>query len=260
MPIKYQPEGMSQLYASLAYQTGAAKADAQLAEDARQDKLRMQEWERQEQLEQHREALKIRAEQRAVEWEFEKMEIRSRNDFELEELQHRAEATAEIEKRVQEKRKLEAQIRAIEDSPRLSPEEKERAIVQVQTKVPVYTSWQTGQRAEAGRTARAASAPTLKDLTGQTEGMIDFMKGYQEDKKKGLVRVPSRVGDTVVSATEGEKQQYAMYQRLVKQKQLQLASLSMGVPQGASPDSVMYAKNDAGVVLKSYDGGKTWVK
>jgi hypothetical protein len=266
MPINYQPEGLGELYAKLAYQTGAAKANVQVAQEAREDRIRTEEWERQDRLEQARNALKEQAEMRAMSWEFEKMEIRSRNDFELEELQNRAKVMAAAEKEIQDQRQVEAKIKAIEDHPRLSPEEKENYVLEIRTGIKTATAEQKHQYTMSEIAARAAtkgtSTPDVKDLLAQNKTMIDFQAEFKQDKKGTWQRKPTRAGAPVLPATKEEVAALTAYNAILAKNIPEIARLGLIQANGGTapgtPPAVTPLKVLNGELHKQLPNG-TWV-
>lgn len=267
MPIQYQPEGLGELYAKLAYQTGAAKANVQVAQEAREDRIRTEEWERQDRLEQARNALKEQAEMRSMSWEFEKMEIRSRNDFELEELQNRAKIMASTEKELQDQRQKEAKVKAIQDHPRLSVEEKDKAILEIETGIKFATEEQkqiNRLELQAARNASktTAAAPDVKDLLAQNKTMIDFQSEFKQNKKGEWQRKPTRAGEPVAKATNEEIAALTAYNAILAKNIPEIARLGMIQANGGTapgtPPPVTPLRMLNGVIHKQLPNG-TWV-
>lgn len=114
-------------------------------QQARADDIRKQQMAQQFQIE---------SEMRTRAWELEKMELNSRQDFQMQQLREQAHFQRELAKELKEKDELEAGLKAIQNSPIFSEKDKELASIQLKTRgtVPAYT--------QAELTERKAIKPT----------------------------------------------------------------------------------------------------
>ena len=78
-------------------------------------------------------------------WELEKMELRSRHDFEMIESRREADFMADLQKEQRQKQEMEVKMKAIQDAEHLSDREKEIARLRVQTGVGVQADRSTGK-------------------------------------------------------------------------------------------------------------------
>jgi len=84
-------------------------------------------------------AQRLAAEGRARQWELQKMEYNSQQDFAFEKMREEAIFKRDLAKEIQQKDEMESKVKAIQNTDYLSDEDKELAIIQLQTKIPTYT-------------------------------------------------------------------------------------------------------------------------
>jgi len=144
MAIRVGPAGYMKSMLGLAKSAGEAQAAQRQAEQAQRAQLQREAWDRQEKERLFDVQLREQAFQQAKQWELQKMAIRSQNDFLAEERRHQALKEIQMQQELRSMSKLQAKINAIRESQTLSPDEKERAILQVKTGIPVYSGREKG--------------------------------------------------------------------------------------------------------------------
>ena len=78
-------------------------------------------------------------------WELEKMELRSRHDFEMLEAKREADFTSDLQREQRQRQELDVKLKAIQEAEHLSPREKEIATLRVRTGVGVQADRSTGK-------------------------------------------------------------------------------------------------------------------
>lgn len=159
--------------AGLGFQTGKAEAEqrsAQLAFEASERRAA------QESDQQYREAIReqdlaidLQMQERSKLWEIEKMEMRSRMDFEREERTR--------QKKLAEK---EAKVNALENAfknGQIGEEDYQQAVLQTQSEIPFYTQHQINQR--AGGESTPSPSRQLGDINAAFE-----LQGYTSEDLK----------------------------------------------------------------------------
>lgn len=122
MAIRYRPQGMTELYGKLGKLAGesvAAQKQIQFAQGMAEKVMSMKQEQDQQRQQQEtqlkREQLAIKANEEADIWEFEKMKLRSQNDFALEEAKHQAEVMSEIKQEQGKRDKYNAVLNRLQD-------------------------------------------------------------------------------------------------------------------------------------------------
>lgn len=101
-------------------------------------------------------------------WELEKMELRSRHDFEMTEAAREADFMSDLQHEQRQRQEMEMKLKAIQNAEHLSDREKEIARIRVQTGVGVQAD-------------RPTKESPLAALYGQTGGGIDIRTGQPLD-------------------------------------------------------------------------------
>lgn len=114
--------------------SGKAEQAEREAARAQQMAMRAQELEQQKELAQFQTNMKMQAQQMAMQWEMQKMQIRSMKDFEREEARLDALASRELAKEIKLNDEFELLQKQIRESDALTPEEKERALIEASSK------------------------------------------------------------------------------------------------------------------------------
>ena len=134
MPIEMQ-YGTPLMYAQAAQMVGEAQA-------ARQKQAIELEKQRQTadiQMMQYKEQLGLQAEQRAQEWELQKMELRSQSDFALEERKRQILAERSLQKEIKLQDEVEAGIKIIQESKHLSDAKQPDGVSEREKAIYAYT-------------------------------------------------------------------------------------------------------------------------
>jgi len=169
MLIDYSTEG--------AQFTGAAKGLGVVASE-RQRKKEARQYEEQKRA--MNQQLKLEAEMRARAWEIEKMELRSRMDFEREEQRR--------QKRLAER---DARLQALEDATKkgqISQQEYEAAYLQEMTNVPFYTQYKIAER--AGQRQRGGMSQLIEQFMNKDVPEVDIPENAIITGGKVSVRDP----------------------------------------------------------------------
>lgn len=174
MAIKVRPKGLGSLYGKLGILAGKSAA-------ARKEEDRLQQMEMQLQRQEHiREMatfnaqLRLQTEQRARMWELEKMDMRSRIDFEREERNR--------QRKLDERQaQTDALDRALRDGV-IDEEDYNLAYLQITSGIPVYSQAQIAQR-QVYTQEQIAKRAGVKPEFGRTD-VVAAMKGLQEIGEK----------------------------------------------------------------------------
>lgn len=168
MAIKVQPKGMAGLYSRLGALAGQAEAARRAEENLRRMEMQLSQQEHAREMATFNAQLRLQTEQRARMWELEKMDMRSRVDFEREEKNRQR-------KLDDRQAQTDALDRALKDGI-INEQDYNQAYLQVTTGVPMYTQAQiTGRAAdrpekpEFGRTDVTAAIKYLQEISGKRE-------------------------------------------------------------------------------------------
>lgn len=97
-------------------------------------------------------------------WELEKMELRSRHDFEMLEARREADFMSDMQKEQRQKQEIEMKLKAIQDAEHLSDREKEIARIRVQSGVGVQADRLTKENPLAALYGQRTGQPIDSDV------------------------------------------------------------------------------------------------
>jgi hypothetical protein len=127
---------------SIAYQYGTGPTLQLAAQKAEEAKTReLLEYQQRMNLALFNAGLQLEAQKRAQAWELEKMELASRQDFQLQQMREQALYERDLAKYLREQDEIDASLKAIKESDILSDEDKQLAMIQVISRgeVPAFT-------------------------------------------------------------------------------------------------------------------------
>ena len=121
--------------------------------------------------------------QSAEAWELEKMELRSRHDFEMGEAKREMDFQNQMQREQRQQQEMDTKLKAINEAEHLSPQEKEDAVVKIKTGVtiPRRTGEKVSPLESFLKTPTQRTAPPIKSEITQVRGaetttMVGFLK------------------------------------------------------------------------------------
>ena len=123
--VRHDPVESIQKLSVLA---GKAKASERTAQRNQQLAAQAQQMQYQKEMAQYQAQTKMKADQMAMDWELQKLQLNSIKDFEREQMRLDALTARELAKEIKEKDEFELVQRQIREADYLTPEEKEQAI------------------------------------------------------------------------------------------------------------------------------------
>lgn len=130
--------------------------------------------------------LQTESEKRARAWELEKMEIASRNDFAMQEMERQAQFEMQLQKQIQEQQEMNAKIKAVQNSDIFDSEEKEEIITQMITGVPVYAQ---GQKTPSFKSQLLEEQSVAKAAAEELASLEDR---WNIDRRKWIFNIAKR--------------------------------------------------------------------
>jgi len=180
--VRHDPVESIQKLSVLA---GKAKASERTAQRNQQLAAQAQQMQYQKEMAQYQAQTKMKADQMAMDWELQKLQLNSIKDFEREQMRLDALTARELAKEIKEKDEFELVQRQIREADYLTPEEKEQAI-----------SKATMQR--------FGYSPSI--LPKQEDGSI--LANWMRDNKGGVAtEIPGGVGGEKTPPPQGISQQ-----------------------------------------------------
>lgn len=150
-------------------------------------------------------------------WELEKMELRSRHDFDMLEARREADFMSDMQREQRQKQEMDVKLKAIREAEHLSDREKEIATLRVQTGVGIQAD------RPAGKGSALAEAYASIQRTGQPiPGYVSPIKNPEVETARAEA---DRTKDLRAETTKKAKEIEAVLSKLSKDEQTELRAI-----------------------------------